>query len=222
MKLFTAAVVLGLTIGIAHAANPMVDIKTTQGDIVVELYPKKAPKTVENFLHYVNSGFYEGTVFHRVIKGFVVQGGGFDKSLKWRAPDEPGIQNEAKNGLTNEPGTIAMAHGRDPNSATSQFFFNMESNKHLNHYRDEPGYYGHAVFGKIVKGMDVAKRIADIPTGAAGSFQADVPTEEVAIEKVTLIPEVVAEPPPKKSKSKSKGKSNGKNKNQPRRHHAGT
>jgi cyclophilin family peptidyl-prolyl cis-trans isomerase len=220
MKLLITAVVVGLTIGIAHAANPMVDIKTSQGDIVVELYPKKAPKTVENFLHYVNSGFYEGTVFHRVIKGFVVQGGGFDKNLKWRTPDEAPVRNEAKNGLTNEPGTIAMAHDRDPNSATSQFFFNMESNKHLNHYRDEAGYYGHAVFGKIVKGMDVVKRIADMPTGASGAFQADVPIEEVAIEKVALVPEEVGEPPSKKSKSK--GKSNGKNKNQSRRHLAGT
>jgi cyclophilin family peptidyl-prolyl cis-trans isomerase len=159
-----------------------------------------------------------------------VQGGGFDKNLKWRTPDEAPVRNEAKNGLTNEPGTIAMAHGSDPNSATSQFFFNIESNKHLNHYRDEAGYYGHAVFGKIVKGMDVVKRIADMPTGASGAFQADVPIEEVVIEKVALLPEEVDEPISKKSnsklksksKSKSKGKSNGKNKNQSRGHIAGT
>ena len=219
MKLLITTFMLGLTIGAAHAANPMVEIQTSQGNIVVELYPKKAPKTVENFLHYVNTGFYEGTVFHRVIKDFVVQGGAFDKSLDWRQPDEPPIPNEAKNGLTNEPGTIAMAHDRDPNSATSQFFFNLESNKHLNHYRDDPGYYGQCVFGKIVKGMDVAKKIADFQTGAGGPFKADVPTEAVVIEKVALLP-AAAEPQPKKSKMK--GKSNGKTKNEPRRNLAGT
>ena len=219
MKLLITTLMLGLTLGTAHAANPMVDIQTNQGDIVVELYPKKAPKTVENFLHYVNTGFYEGTVFHRVIKDFVVQGGAFDKSLDWRQPDEPPIPNEAKNGLTNEPGTIAMAHDHDPNSATSQFFFNIESNKHLNHYRDDPGYYGHCVFGKIVKGMDVAKKISDLQTGAGGPFKADVPTDAVVIEKVALLPPV-AEPPPKKLKTK--GKANGKTKHKPRRHHVGT
>lgn len=218
MKLLVTLMLM-FAAGVAHAHNPRVEMQTSQGNIVVELYPDKAPETVENFLHYVKTGFYEGTVFHRVIKDFVVQGGAFDPALKWRKPDDPPILNEAKNGLTNEPGTIAMVHAHDPNSATSQFFFNLESNKHLNHYRDDPGYYGECVFGKIVKGMDVVQKIADIKTGPGGPFASDVPVEPVVIEKVVLLPEVV-QPQPKKSKSK--GKSNGKTKNKPRRHLAGT
>ena len=196
----------------------MVEMQTNQGNIVVELYPEKAPKTVENFLHYVKNGFYEGTIFHRVVKDFTVQGGAFDKALNWRKGDDP-IQCEAKNGLTNEVGTIAMARSRDVNSATSQFFFNLESNKHLNHHRDHPDYYGHAVFGKIVKGLEVVQKIASTPTSAGGPFAADVPVEPIVIEKVALLPEEEIETPP--TKVKSKGKSNGKNKNKLRRVVAG-
>ena len=218
MKLLITALTLSVAASVAHAGHPMVEMQTNQGSIVVELYPDKAPKTVENFLRYVKNGFYEGTVFHRVVKNFTVQGGAFDKALNWRKGDDP-IQCEAKNGLTNEVGTIAMARARDPNSATSQFFFNLESNKHLNHHRDHPDYYGHAVFGKIVKGMDVMQKIADTQTGAGGPFAADVPVEPIVIEKVALLPEEIESPP---TKVKSKGKTNGKTKNQPRRILAGT
>ena len=218
MKLLMTAFTLFIAAGVAQAGHPKVEMQTNQGNIVVELYPEKAPKTVANFLHYVKSGFYEGTVFHRVVKDFTVQGGAFDKDLNWRKGDDP-IQCEAKNGLTNEVGTIAMARSRDLNSATSQFFFNLESNKHLNHHRDDPDYYGHAVFGKIVKGMDVVRKIADTQTGSGGPFSADVPVEPIVIEKVALLPEELESPT---TKVKSKGKPNGKNKNQPRRVLAGT
>ena len=218
MKLLMTAFTLFIAAGVAQAGHPKVEMQTNQGNIVVELYPEKAPKTVANFLHYVKNGFYEGTVFHRVVKDFTVQGGAFDKDLNWRKGDDP-IQCEAKNGLTNEVGTIAMARSRDLNSATSQFFFNLESNKHLNHHRDDPDYYGHAVFGKIVKGMDVVRKIADTQTGSGGPFSADVPVEPIVIEKVALLPEELESPT---TKVKSKGKPNGKNKNQPRRVLAGT
>lgn len=212
---------LALGAGTALASNPRVEMQTNLGNIVVELYPDKAPKTVENFLDHVKSGFYEGTVFHRVIKNFMVQGGAFDKDMGWRRPPADPIFNEAKNGLTNEPGTLAMARDRDPNSATSQFYFNLESNKHLNHHRDDPAYYGHCVFGKIVKGMDIMKLIAERPTGPAGPFSADVPLEPIVIEKVAILEEKIA-PRPIKSKPKSKGKSHGKTKDESRRDLAGT
>ena len=219
MKLLIAAVLWTLA-STAFAGNPRVEMQTSAGSVVVELFPDRAPKTVENFLDYVKSGFYEGTVIHRVVKNFMVQGGAFDKTLGWRQPGAP-IANEAKNGLANEPGTIAMARERDPNSATSQFFFNLESNKHLNHHRDEPHYYGHAVFGKIVRGMDVMQKIAALPTGPGGPFAADVPLEPIVIEKVSILDQDT-EIQPVKPKSKSKGKSNGKTKNQSRRNLAGT
>lgn len=221
MKYWTSAFILLLSLPAcaSTAPHPRVEMQTTEGNIVVELYPDKAPKTVENFLHYVNTGFYNGTIFHRVIKDFVIQGGGFDQDLHWRQPGDP-IKNEAKNGLTNEPGTIAMAHARDPDSATSQFFFNLESNKHLNHYRDDPAYYGHCVFGKIVKGQDVVKKISAIQTGPGGTFTDDVPVKPVVIYKVAVLPDA-AEAAPIKQKPKGK-KSRGKPKNQLRRNLAGT
>jgi len=222
MKLLISTLLLTLFAMNAHAGNPRVEMQTNVGNVIVELYPDRAPKTVANFLSYVKSGFYEGTIFHRVVKNFMVQGGAFDKALDWHQPSSPPILNEAKNGLDNEPGTLSMAHDRDPNSATTQFFINLESNKHLNYHRDHPDYYGHCVFGKIVKGMDVMRQIAERPTGAAGPFAADVPLEPIVIEKVALLEEEI-EPQPVKSKSKSKrkGKSNGKTKDQPRRHLAG-
>lgn len=220
MKQLITALMITLAAGMAQAGNPMVEMQTNQGNVVIELYPDKAPKTVENFLRYVQSGFYEGTVFHRVVKNFMVQGGAFDKTLTYRKGDDP-IQCEAKNGLTNEVGTIAMARARDPNSATTQFFFNLESNKHLNHHRDHPDYYGHAVFGKIVKGLDVMEKIAATQTGAAGPFKSDVPVEPVVIEKVALLPDA-PDTPVIAEKVKSKGRLNDKAKNQPRRTLAGT
>lgn len=218
MKLILFTLLFALSVQSVFAGNPVVEIQTNAGNIIVELYPDRAPKTVENFLNYVKSGFYEGTVFHRVINKFMVQGGGFTKTLDWRTPPAAPIFNEAKNGLPNEPGTLAMARDRDPNSATTQFFINMESNKHLNYHRDDPGYYGNCVFGKIVKGMDVMKLIAARPTGAGGPFSADVPLEPIVIEKTAILEEEI-EPTP--VKSKRKGKSNGKTKDQPRRHLAG-
>ncbi|SEO73880.1 peptidylprolyl isomerase [Nitrosovibrio sp. Nv6] len=170
-----------------YAANPLVEIKTNLGSIVVELYPDKAPKTVQNFLSYVKDDYYTGTVFHRVIPGFMIQGGGFEKTLKQK-PARPPIENEAANGLRNETGTIAMARTSDPHSASAQFFINVANNAFLNHTAPTARGYGYTVFGKVVKGMEVVNRIAEAPTGPAGPFPADVPNVTVVIEKIKRIP----------------------------------
>ncbi len=146
------------------------------GKIVLELYPKKAPITVENFLKYVNSGFYNGTIFHRVIPGFMIQGGGFTPEMEQKPTRAP-IKNEADNGLKNDRGTIAMARTSNPNSATSQFFINVANNAPLNY----PSHGGYAVFGKVVEGMDVADKIVNVPTTSVGPHQ-DVPKKPVVIE----------------------------------------
>ena len=182
----------------AQAANPQVALKTNLGTIVVELYPQKAPKTVENFLQYVKSGFYKDTVFHRVVRDFVVQGGGFTPRLEAKSTALP-IPLEANNGLKNEIGTVAMARAYDPNSATSQFFFNLSDNKHLNFFRAEPGLYGYTVFGKIIQGLDIAKQIGTIPTTAQGQFPAEVPVETVMLEDAVILEDNTA-----KSTSKRK------------------
>jgi len=171
--------------GGALAADPQVDIKTSAGTIRVELYPAKAPKTVENFLQYVKDGHYNGTIFHRVIDGFMIQGGGFEGSYRQK-PTRGGVQNEAKNGLKNDAGTIAMARTPDPHSASAQFFINVNNNDFLNPERAPDGW-GYAVFGKVVSGMDVVTKIAKTPTGAAGPFRSDVPKQAVLIESVTLV-----------------------------------
>ncbi len=201
----------------AHAANPRVEMDTNFGNVVFELYPDKAPTTVANFLHYVQNGFYEGTVFHRVVNRFIVQGGAYTQDMTAKPTLSP-IPSEAKNGLLNEPGTLAMARGHDVDSATSQFFINLDSNKFLNHYKDDPDYYGYCVFGKVVKGMDVLKKIAEVPTGAVGPLKEDAPLTPVVIQKVALLPPEQAPTP----KLKPKGKSNGKTKDKPRQHLAGT
>jgi len=201
-----------------HAANPKVEMETNYGSIVLELYPDKAPVTVANFLNYVQSGFYEGTVFHRVVNRFIVQGGAFTADLTPKSTLDP-IPSEAKNGLLNEPGTLAMARGRDVNSATSQFFINLDRNLFLNHHKDHPDYYGYCVFGKVVKGMDVLKQIAEVPTGAAGPLKEDVPLSPVVIQKVAVLP---PDPEPIAKPTNPKGKSNGKTKNKSRQHLAGT
>jgi cyclophilin family peptidyl-prolyl cis-trans isomerase len=170
----------------APRTRPQVRLLTNQGEMVIELYPDKAPKTVENFLHYVDSGHYKGTVFHRVIKDFVIQGGGFTPEFKQKETLAP-IPIESDNGLRNEEGAVAMARDSDPNSATAQFFINLDNNLHLNFYKPQSYYYGYCVFGKVVKGLDVAKKIALIPTSAAGPFQTDVPKEPIVIEDVSLI-----------------------------------
>jgi peptidyl-prolyl cis-trans isomerase A (cyclophilin A)/peptidyl-prolyl cis-trans isomerase B (cyclophilin B) len=174
----------------ALAADPQVDIKTNVGIIRLELYPGSAPKTVENFLQYVKSGHYNGTVFHRVIDGFMIQGGGFEGGYKQKPTRAP-IQNEAqagvKAGLKNEPGTVAMARTPDPNSATAQFFINLGDNAFLNWGDARSDGAGYAVFGKVVSGMDVVTKIAKTPTGPAGPFRSDVPKQPVVIESVTVV-----------------------------------
>ena len=167
----------------AMAAEPQVEIKTNFGAITVELYPEKAPKTVENFLQYAKSGFYKDSIFHRVIPGFMIQGGGFGKAMD-KKPTREAIALESDNGLRNDIGTIAMARTSNPNSATSQFFINVANNDALNF---RPGMAGYAVFGKVVKGMDVVEKIAQAPTGAAGPFAQDVPQKQVVIEDVKLL-----------------------------------
>jgi peptidyl-prolyl cis-trans isomerase A (cyclophilin A) len=163
-------------------ASPKVELKTSQGKITLELYPDKAPKSVENFLKYVKDGFYDGLIFHRVIDGFMIQGGGFDKKMSQKATRGK-IQNEAKNGLKNEKGTLAMARTSDPHSASSQFFINLSDNAFL----DYPGQdgWGYAVFGKVVDGLDVVEKIGKVKTGRANGM-GDVPVEAVTIEKATL------------------------------------
>ncbi|MDQ5849730.1 MAG: peptidylprolyl isomerase [Pseudomonadota bacterium] len=174
----------------ALAADPQVDIRTNVGNIRVELYPAKAPKTVENFLKYVKDGHYNGTVFHRVIDGFMVQGGGFEASYKQK-PTRSAIANEAqagvKAGLKNEVGTLAMARTADPNSATAQFFINVGDNAFLNWGDPKSDGNGYAVFGKVVSGMDVVNKIAKTPTGPGGPFQRDVPRQPVLIESMSVV-----------------------------------
>jgi peptidyl-prolyl cis-trans isomerase B (cyclophilin B) len=164
---------------------PSVLLKTNHGDITLELDAAKAPKSVANFLAYVNSGHYDGTIFHRVIDNFMIQGGGMTAGMKQKATlDE--IENEANNGLKNERGTIAMARTSDPHSATAQFFINVNDNDFLNHTAPTPQGWGYAVFGKVSNGMDVVDKIKNVQTGNAGYHQ-DVPTEDVVIEKASVI-----------------------------------
>jgi cyclophilin family peptidyl-prolyl cis-trans isomerase len=170
----------------ALAADPQVDLKTSVGTIRLELYPAKAPKTVENFLQYVKDGHYNGTVFHRVIDGFMVQGGGFDKDMKQK-PTRATIENEAANGLKNDYGTIAMARTPDPHSASAQFFINLKNNEFLNFREATPQGYGYTVFGKVVSGMDIIDKIAKVPTGNAGPHQ-NVPREPVIVESAIILP----------------------------------
>lgn len=184
MKLRVILFILALFAGAsAQADNPLVKMTTSYGEIVFELYPDKAPITVANFMNYANSGFYEGTIFHRVINNFMVQGGGYTPYLEHKPTQAP-IPNEADNGLKNEMGTLAMAHNSDPDSATSQFYINLADNKYLNHRSPQPQYYGYCVFGKIVKGLEVVKRIAATPTRANGRFASDVPVKLILIQKV--------------------------------------
>ncbi|MDN7905409.1 peptidylprolyl isomerase [Burkholderia diffusa] len=163
----------------------MVELHTNHGVIKLELDAAKAPKTVENFLNYVKKGHYDGTVFHRVINGFMIQGGGFEPGLKQKPTDAP-IDNEANNGLRNDNYTIAMARTNDPHSATAQFFINVNDNDFLNHSSPTPQGWGYAVFGKVVEGQDVVDKIKGVKTGNAG-FHQDVPTDDVVIEKAVVV-----------------------------------
>lgn len=162
----------------------MVKMQTNKGTIVLELNADKAPKTVENFLNYAKKGFYDGTIFHRVIDGFMIQGGGMEPGMREKSTDAP-IQNEANNGLANERGTIAMARTPDPHSATAQFFINVSDNDFLNFRAETTDGWGYCVFGKVVEGMDVVDEIRKVETGSFG-FHQDVPKEDIIIEKMEV------------------------------------
>ena len=160
-------------------------IKTTEGEMVVEFWPEVAPKTVENFLSYVRSGHYDNTVFHRVIDGFMIQGGGFEPGMRQK-PTQAQIENEATNGLKNERYTVAMARTSDPHSASAQFFINVKDNSFLNHSAPTPQGWGYCVFGKVVEGMDVVDKIKSVKTGSRGGHQ-DVPVEDVVLERAEAV-----------------------------------
>ncbi len=162
-----------------------VTIKTSVGDIQLELNDEKAPVTVENFKTIASSGYYEGTIFHRVINGFMIQGGGLTADMNNKSSGTGPIQNEANNGLPNDRGTIAMARTMDPHSATSQFFINHKDNAFLNHTGETSQGWGYAVFGMVTEGMDVVDQIAEVATGSSGAYQ-DVPEEVITIESVTI------------------------------------
>ena len=188
--LLAGAAAISLAAGPAVAANPRVELDTTAGKIVVELSPEAAPKTVENFVTYVKAGQYDGTQFHRVIPGFMIQGGGFTGDFRQKPTRAP-VRNEAeqssKAGLLNVPGTIAMARTGDPHSATAQFFINVADNKSLNFRSPDQSGYGYTVFGKVVSGMDVVEKIAKTPTGPGGPFPTDVPRQQVLINKAVVL-----------------------------------
>jgi cyclophilin family peptidyl-prolyl cis-trans isomerase len=211
MKQFTRILAASALTFVAMAASaqdkPRVEMKTSLGTIVLELDPAAAPKSVENFLGYAKSGFYEGTIYHRVIKNFMAQGGGFDKTLKQKDTKAPVVnEGEAaeKAGLKNDRGTIAMARTNDPHSATAQFFINLKENTFLNASAAKNNVppqckaeapppqcarfgFGYTVFGKVVSGMEVIDKMAEVPTGSGGPFPTDVPQTQIVIEKVTLL-----------------------------------
>ena len=165
--------------------NPRVKLSTNHGDIVLELDPAKAPKTTENFLSYAKAGFYDGTIFHRVIGNFMVQGGGFEPGMKQKDTSAP-IENEANNGLKNDEYTVAMARTNDPHSATAQFFINVSNNTFLNHTAPNPSGWGYAVFGRVVEGTETVDKIKAVRTGNSG-FHQDVPVEDVVITKAEVL-----------------------------------
>jgi len=186
MTMFAGVALSGAALAAAPAANnatPQVEIKTSMGDIVVELNHEKAPKSVDNFLTYVKAGFYKGTIFHRVIDGFMIQGGGFDEKLKQKKTNPP-VAIESQNGLTNNTYTLAMARTGDPNSATSQFFINVADNDALN-YPGRDGF-GYTVFGKVIKGQEVVDKIKGVLVDDKGSFQ-NIPVIPVVIKSATIL-----------------------------------
>lgn len=184
--LLSVCLLAASTAATATENSPRVLLRTTLGDIVLELNKAKAPISVDNFLAYVNEGFYNGTIFHRVIDGFMIQGGGFTVDLE-KKPTRASIKNEADNGLHNEHGTIAMARTNQVNSATAQFFINVANNEFLNHRFPTPRGYGYAVFGKVIEGMEVVDKIRKTPTGSSGPFPKDVPRTPVVIESASVI-----------------------------------
>jgi len=190
MHRISTLVLLLLAMSGAWAQNPRVEFKTSMGSFALELYADKAPKTVANFIQYVNSGFYNGTIFHRVIDGFMIQGGGFEPGMREKATRAP-IENEAglalKAGLKNELGTVAMARTPNPHSATAQFFINVKDNGFLDYREPSPRGFGYAVFGRVVEGMDTVLRISKAPTATVEQHQ-NVPQRPITIESVTLKP----------------------------------
>ncbi len=186
--LFFAAILLGLTSAVALAGT-QVRINTNLGPITLELADDKAPKTVANFLAYAREGFYDGTIFHRVIDGFMIHGGGFTADFKQKPTHAP-VANEADNGLKNQRGAIAMARTSDPQSATAQFFINVNDNPNLDYRSSTPQGWGYAVFGKVTGGMDIVDKIRQTPTGRGGPGGqfSDVPATPVVIESVTILP----------------------------------
>ena len=188
MKKLTIALLMlvtGIVSSVAMAANPKVKIETNLGDMVLLLDAQAAPETVANFVLYVEDGFYDGTIFHRVIKDFMIQGGGFLEGMKKKEPRSP-IKNEANNGLKNVRGSIAMARTGDPHSATAQFFINTVDNDFLNYTAPNTRGWGYAVFGKVIEGMETVDRIRSVQTGNMGMYR-DVPVEPVIIKKASLI-----------------------------------
>ncbi len=189
MKLLISAILascLFISGSVLATESPRVKIETNLGDIVLELNAEKAPKTVENFLRYVEEGHYQGTIFHRVIANFMIQGGGFTTDYS-KKPTHAPIENEAYNGLRNERGSIAMARTGEPHSATAQFFINVLDNGSLNYRSKTPRGWGYTVFGKVVEGMNTVDKIRDVRTGRGGPFRSDAPQDKVIIENVTLI-----------------------------------
>ncbi len=177
---------LAATTSVLAEPNPQVRIQTNMGDIIVELYPSKAPKSVANFLQYVDDGFYSNTIFHRVIENFMIQGGGFTPEFSRKETRAP-IMNEADNGLKNDRGSIAMARTPEPHSATAQFFINVSNNPRLNYTAKTPDFWGYCVFGKVIKGMDIVDTIRNLPTGRGGPFPTDVPQSMVTITSVSRV-----------------------------------
>ena len=178
--------IIGVIGNLQAADKPKVHFKTTMGDFTIELEPDKAPITVANFIEYVRAGHYDGLIFHRVIKSFMVQGGGFDKNYTKMSTRQP-IENEADKGLSNERGTIAMARTGDPHSATNQFFINVKYNGFLNHQAKSQQGWGYTAFGRVIDGMNIVGRISRMETGPGGPFPSDVPVKQVIIEKVKII-----------------------------------
>jgi peptidyl-prolyl cis-trans isomerase B (cyclophilin B) len=184
MGFMVIALTISLSVEGAGSKNPQVILETSKGKIVLELFSALAPKTVDNFLGYIRWGHYDGTIFHRVIPGFMIQGGGLTQDMKEKSTGMP-VPNEADNGLKNERGTVAMARTQDPHSATAQFFINTKDNKPLDHKAKTTEEWGYAVFGKVIEGMDVVDEISNVKTGTKGIYQ-NVPLEPVVILKATL------------------------------------
>ncbi|MDR2880612.1 MAG: peptidyl-prolyl cis-trans isomerase [Azoarcus sp.] len=212
IRQFLASLACGLCALVAHAANPQVELKTNLGGIVLELNAELAPKTVANFLQYVQDGYYDGTIFHRVIDGFMIQGGGMDEKFTEKSTRAP-IENEASNGLKNEIGTVAMARTNDPHSAKAQFFINVANNDFLDFRSPDPRNWGYAVFGKVIKGMDVVQKIVKRQTRTQGMHE-NVPVNAIIIVSARVLGDEPApsDKPAKEASGKGKSSSSSKSK----------